>query len=293
LRVHENVTTSCAEIPADLLTLNGSLRIMVKNPDLQLSESQVLTIIGPNRVATVSSANFLAPLASESIASIFGVGLAQVTQSTRVTPPPFSISGTSVSVRDSQNNEREARLFFVSPLQINFLVPDRLSTGAALVTVKLNNEIVGVGEIQIQPIAPGLFTANANGQGIAAADLLRVKANGTQSYEYIARFDQTQNKFVSIPIDLSVATDDKVFLILYGTGLRNHGNLTNLTNLTNVTVTMGGTNAQVLYAGAQGDLVGLDQINVAIPRSLIGRGEIDVALTVNGRVTNTVRVNIK
>ena len=89
-----------------------------------------------------------------------------------------------------------------------------------------------------------------------------------------------------MPIDLSVATD-QVFLILYGTGLRYHS------GLANVAATMGGTNAQVLYAGAQGSLVGLDQINVLIPRSLIRRGEIDVALTVNGKVANTVRVNIQ
>ena len=124
------------------------------------------------------------------------------------------------------------------------------------------------------------------GQGIAATVALRVKANNAQSYESIARFDQTLNKFVSVPIDLSVATD-QVFLILYGTGVRYNS------GLANVAATMGGTNAQVLYAGAQGSLVGLDQINVLIPRSLIGRGEIDVALTVNGKPTNTVRVNIK
>ena len=67
----------------------------------------------------------------------------------------------------------------------------------------------------------------------------------------------------------------------------------NHSGLANVAVTLGGTNAQVLYAGAQGSLVGLDQINVLIPRSLIGRGEIDVVLTVNGKATNTVRVSIK
>jgi uncharacterized protein (TIGR03437 family) len=45
--------------------------------------------------------------------------------------------------------------------------------------------------------------------------------------------------------------------------------------------------------GAQGSLVGLDQINVLIPRSLIGRGEVDVMLTVDGKAANTVRVAIK
>jgi uncharacterized protein (TIGR03437 family) len=37
----------------------------------------------------------------------------------------------------------------------------------------------------------------------------------------------------------------------------------------------------------------LDQINALIPRALIGRGEVDVVLTVDGKIANTVRVNIR
>jgi hypothetical protein len=34
-------------------------------------------------------------------------------------------------------------------------------------------------------------------------------------------------------------------------------------------------------------------VNLPIDRSLIGRGEVDVVLTVDGVAANTVRVNIK
>jgi hypothetical protein len=50
--------------------------------------------------------------------------------------------------------------------------------------------------------------------------------------------------------------------------------------------------APVSYAGAQG-LAGLDQIIVAIPRSLAGRGEVEVLLNVDAQIANTVRVNIQ
>jgi uncharacterized protein (TIGR03437 family) len=60
-----------------------------------------------------------------------------------------------------------------------------------------------------------------------------------------------------------------------------------------VTATIGGTSATVSYAGAQGSLTGLDQVNVLIPRSLIGRGEAAVALTVDGKVANPVTINVK
>jgi len=49
----------------------------------------------------------------------------------------------------------------------------------------------------------------------------------------------------------------------------------------------------VLYAGAQGTLAGLDQVNAQLPQSLAGRGEVDVMLTVDGKPANTVRVYFK
>jgi uncharacterized protein (TIGR03437 family) len=49
----------------------------------------------------------------------------------------------------------------------------------------------------------------------------------------------------------------------------------------------------VLYAGAAPGFVGLEQVNVRLSRALIGRGEVDVALTVDGKAANTLRVSIR
>ncbi|MGH9802462.1 MAG: hypothetical protein ACRD82_19015, partial [Blastocatellia bacterium] len=43
----------------------------------------------------------------------------------------------------------------------------------------------------------------------------------------------------------------------------------------------------------QGGFVGLDQINLRLLRNLIGRGDVDVVLMVDGKTANTVRVNVK
>jgi uncharacterized protein (TIGR03437 family) len=51
--------------------------------------------------------------------------------------------------------------------------------------------------------------------------------------------------------------------------------------------------AEVLFAGAAPGFVGLDQSNVRLPRSLAGRGEVDVVMTVDGKAANTVKVVIK
>jgi len=64
--------------------------------------------------------------------------------------------------------------------------------------------------------------------------------------------------------------------------------------LTRVIATINGVSAEVLFAGAQGGFVGLDQINLRIPRSLKGvNRDVDVVLTVDGVAANTVKINIK
>jgi uncharacterized protein (TIGR03437 family) len=131
-----------------------------------------------------------------------------------------------------------------------------------------------------------LFTADATGRGLPTAVVLRVRSNNTSQFEAIAQYDSGQNKFIPIPIDLG-PLGDQVFLVLYGTGIRYRG------SLSGVSVNIGGVENQVTFASAQGGLIGLDQVNVRLQRSLIGRGDVDVNLTIEGRPANTVQVNIK
>jgi uncharacterized protein (TIGR03437 family) len=174
----------------------------------------------------------------------------------------------------------------VSPNQINYLIPSGTAPGAANVTVTNSNGFTATGNLQVAAVAPSLFAANANGQGVAAALVLRVKGDGAQSFEQVARFDQAQNRFVPEPIDLGPETD-QVFLILFGTGIRFRS------SLAAATCQIGGTSSEVLFAGAQGGFVGLDQVNVRLARSLATRGDVNIMLTVDSKPANTVMVNIK
>jgi uncharacterized protein (TIGR03437 family) len=135
-------------------------------------------------------------------------------------------------------------------------------------------------------VTPGLFTANANGQGVAAGVALRVRPDGTQTIEPIARYDEAQRLFVPVPIDLG-PQGDQVILILFGAGFRFHS------TLSAVIVRIGGLNQQVLFAGPQGVFVGLDQLNVRLSRDLIGRGVVEVTMTVDGQEANKAQVQIK
>lgn len=254
--------------------------------------NKILSFFNAQLPTTTSSTSVLAAsydptaLATESIASVFGNGLASATATAFSTPLPTAMNGTTVKVRDSASMERFAPLFFVSPTQINYLMPPGLANGKATVTITNAQGVLSVGTIQIESIAPGLFTTDASGSGLAAAYVQRVKADGSQNSEPVACFDATQNKFVAVPIDLS-QPNEQVFLILFGTGLRHRG------ALSQVSLNIGGIEARVDYAGAQGGFVGLDQINALLPSALAGKGEVAVSLMVEGKVANRVNISVK
>ena len=238
-------------------------------------------------VTSVSAASFsLTGLSSEAITSSFGVRLATATQAANTATLPTSLAGTTVRVKDGAGAERFAPLFFVSPTQVNYQIPVGTAAGAATVTITSGDGTVSSGVALIKAVAPSLFTANGNGQGVAASVALRIKADGSRSYEPVAQFDAAQNKYVARPLDLG-PEGEQVFLILFGTGIRQRS------SLSSAIATIGGVYAEVSYAGAQGDFTGLDQVNVRVPRSLAGRGEIDVLLTVEAQMGNAARINIR
>lgn len=256
-----------------------------------LSLAAVWAIAGRAGVAqgglvVVSAANYSGEsLAAEQLATAFGSDLAVSTATATARPLPVSLGGAGIRVRDSQGVERDAQLLFVSANQVNFLVPAGTATGSAVVSVLRNNAVVATAAVTVTATAPGIFSADASGRGLAAANVLRVRADNSQSYESIGSYDQRLNRFTATPIDLGPATD-KLFLILYGTGLRNRG------NLSQVTATVGGVAAGVSFAGAQGGFAGLDQVNLEIPRTL-GGGEFEVVVTVAGKAANAVRFALK
>ncbi len=250
-------------------------------------DQYILFVSHPAAVTSVSAASFSGgSLAAEAIVAAFGSGLATSTTAAAASPLPTTLAGTTVKARDSAGVERLAPLFFVSPTQVNYQIPPGTANGAATVTITSGDGKVSAGAIQIATVAPGLFSANVSGQGVAAAVALRVRQDGAQSYEPVAQFDPAQNKFVAAPIDLG-PENEQVFLILFGTGIRFRS------ALSAVTAKLGGVDCQVAFAGAQDGYVGLDQVNVRLSRSLIGRGEVDVTLTVDGQAANSVKANVK
>lgn len=241
----------------------------------------------PRLVTTVSAADYKGPmLAAESIVSAFGSALATGTAPATDLPLPTTLAGTTVKVRDSAGTERLAPLFYVSPLQINYLVPLGTVEGTATITVTSSDGTVSQGVAEIVRVVPAFFTANQDGLGAPAGFAIHVKPNGAQIREPLSRLDAASGKQVPAPIDLGPA-DETVILELYGTGLRGRS------SQTAVSATISSVAAGIEYADRQPGFLGLDQVNLRVPRSLLGRGEVDLVLIVEGKPANVVRINVR
>lgn len=239
----------------------------------------VATLAGAPVTSVSAASNALnASLAPSLIASAYGKGLADSTVNAPL-PLPATVANVGVIVKDAAGNTREAQLYFISANQINYVVPDQTSVGTATVTMTKNGQTVGSGTIQVAAIAPGIFAANGNGQGAASAEAVKYPA---QTWQFTGTCPAV-GSCVTVPFDVGTAATP-VYLELYGTGIRG--------TKSSVTATIGGTAAAATW-GVQSQYPGMDQVNLLVPTSLAGRGEVDVVLTVDGVAANTVRVNIK
>jgi|GEM_PF-3014355 len=242
-----------------------------------------------SEASVVSAASFVsgASQTAEGIASIFGQNLAA---SVVVAPEgqslPGSLGGVSVTVTDSSGVERTALLWFVSPQQINLQIPPGTAPGLATVSVKNQGQTIATGVLRIEAVAPSLFSANATGEGVAAADALWVRADGSQDWKYVFQCGAEVGSCSPVPLDAGTASEP-LFLLLYGTGIRGRS------SLDAVAASIGGTTGTVEYAGPVADLLGLDQVNVRVPPELAGKGEVNIVLTVDGKTSNTVTVNFR
>jgi uncharacterized protein (TIGR03437 family) len=249
-------------------------------PDIGAYEFGLAVLTGEG---VVNAASFRAGrVAPGAMVSLFGLSLALQVAAAEQVPLPTTLAGATVEVTDSDGVTRLAPLFFAGPTQINCQIPEESALGPATLRVRTADGGEGMVEIVIEAVAPGLFTANADGQGVVAAVGIRIAGGGSSSTVDI--FDASSQPRVARPIDLGPASDQFI-LLLFGTGLRGFQS--------SVQVTIGGERAEVLGVAAQTEFVGLDQVNVRIPRALIGRGTVEIGLTVDGAEANPVTVNIR
>lgn len=223
-------------------------------------------------VVSVNAASFAGPLAPGAIAAAFGTNLATRLESAQVVPLPTMLAGTSVKVVDSRNVEFAAQLFFVSPGQINYLLPEQAALGSAQIVITAANGEVSRGELQLMNSSPAIFTASYTGRGLPVA---LTTFDG-------AVYDGVVNADGSAKAVNTGSSWRPNYLLLFGTGLR---------SVNGLRVRIGGTEITPLFAGAQGSFAGLDQINLMLPPNLPG-GTTDITVIADGRASNTVQLKM-
>jgi uncharacterized protein (TIGR03437 family) len=255
-----------------------TITLTFKVEDGQFSETKVVRVMVVEAVplVTVNAADFRqGPVAPDAIVAAFGTGFAVRAEAASTVPLPLEMSGTKVFV-----NGEAAPLFYVSPTQVNFVIPATISPGTASIVIVSPGGQYSFGQVTVNLAAPAIFTRDSSGSGEAAA---QATPDGVT--------------YQSSPFDILVNGRPNI-LLLYGTGIRrapatNPGDGNGVAE--SVTATIDGKPAQVSYAGVQGNFSGLDQLNLEFPASLIGgpQRSVPVVISVNGLTANLVMITIK
>jgi uncharacterized protein (TIGR03437 family) len=258
-----------SEQPGFLATadLNGDGK-----PDLVVGGFSIDVLLnkGIPLVSTVNSASFTPAVAVGSIATAYGTDLAT----------GVAASNTTVTLEDSSGVSEQCTLFYVSPKQVNFLIPASAAAGTATLTVESGDGTMSQGALTLTATAPGIYAAN----GLAAALSVTATAAGTQTTTVLVTANSAGN-LVTAPISLDPPSNT-VYLVLYGTGIRG-------APLSQVSVQIAGKTFTPAYASKAPGYPGEDQVNVQLPYSLKGSGTIAVTVTVAGQQSNSVTIQIQ
>ncbi|HYP02464.1 MAG TPA: Ig-like domain-containing protein, partial [Pyrinomonadaceae bacterium] len=169
---------------------------------------------------------------------------------------PRKLGGSTLSV-----NGRGAQLFYASPVQINFVVPDETETGTAQIVVRNHDGHESRASIPVVNAAPGVFTEKGDGSGAA-----------------IALDAQTLMRSPFEPVD---AANELRRLSIFSTGIR---------YAKEVSVSIGGRELAVENVLPSPGLPGLDEIHVLLTRSLAGAGVVPLVVRADGRASNSTTI---
>jgi uncharacterized protein (TIGR03437 family) len=284
----EAIVLANANADGTRVALSSNSNIIGTNPDTSQELFQVvvrpITQTRTTEAALTNAASFAAASGANavqvgrgSIVTAFGSQLANSTVITQRPDFDFQLGGVSVTVSNAA-----AELIYVSPGQINFVLPQGAQTGDAVEFSINNNGVVTKGKAKIADAGPGIFTINGNGAGGAAATCQSV----TTATPPVATF--------SLPPCAVSNAENRRFINLYGTGVRNAaaGTLTFVYKV--------GTEDRTLtpqYAGAQSlvqnTFPGLDQINIELPAEFPkGTTKVRLRLTVGTATVDSNEVEI-
>jgi uncharacterized protein (TIGR03437 family) len=213
---------------------------------------------------------------------MFGDALAPATAAAASLPLPVTLAGAAVSLEDSSGKTHAAPLFFVSPGQVNFLLPGEAAAGAAKLTVRNGAETVAAGTLQVAAVSPGIFTAAGSGRGVPAAESLSVAPDGTRTAGLVF------NPQTLAPVALDPRAGG-LYVILYGTGFRRAA----VVRADLVRAALGTRTVPVLGVSPTPGFFGLDQIAIGPIPADVPPGVSDLRISADGSDANQVSLSFQ
>ena len=252
----------------------GNDRIRVLIPSGQVSSPSIAAV-------TNAASNLPGASAPGEIVVLYGSGIGPA-QLVKAAPGSDGSYGTQVANTSVSFNGIAAPMIYTWATQVAAVVPYGITGTTAQVTVTYQGQTSAAFSVSLAPSAPGIFTYDASGQGPAAAidqDGITVNtaATPTKTGDIISLYATGEGQTTPGGVDGSAAS------VPYPKP-----------NLP-VTVTVGGQDAPVEYAGgAPGMVAGLMQVNVQIPPGSQTGNAVQVVLRVGdalsrGGVTIAVR----
>ena len=237
-------------------------------------------VASAQNLVVLSSASYSETVAPGSAVTAFGANLAAGSATgmlRRDGSLPSELNGVVVRV-----DGRGAEIAYVSPTQINFVLPRATRIGTVQVTVLVDGVVRATGTAEVARLAPAIFSTGGSGAGeglVLNAATSERSPFPTQSAEW-------------------PGCDKRTRLTLLGSGVRFAGNPEMLPLATDpeaVAVTIEDAvgvvhQAEVEAVAASERYPGVDEVSFALPAALSVAEELKLRLVVEGVESNTVTI---
>ena len=252
-----------------------AVSVTMKSPVVLIAQMGKSPYLGPAAVQNAVGATPDGTVAPGSVVSIFGQNLSGSTGAAQSNPLPQALAGTSVMV-----DGRLLVLMYVSPQQINAVLPPDLPEGQHTITVSGAGLTNVSGDFTAVRNAPGLFPQWINNKqfvtathadGSAVTQSAPAKAGETITLLGTG-FGPCQTDPVygftvpASPLDPLIDTPQ---------------------------VSLGGVNIQVAWAGCAAGFSGFNSAQVVIPQDAASGASLPLQVSLNGHQSNTVLVPIQ
>jgi uncharacterized protein (TIGR03437 family) len=217
------------------------------------------------------------PVTGGSWATAYGT-FANVTATTATTSPiPTTLGGVTVSV-----NGVAAPVYFVSPTQVNFLVPFAVTPGLRAVEIKTASATL-TANVRVMSAAPGIFVGTPSTNALPPVGAVLNQDFSVNGQSSTARRGQVIQIFATGPGALSRTIQD---------GAAAPSSPLALTTST-PQVYVAGVPAVVQFSGMAPGFSGLWQINVTVPDLAFITGRVPLQVFMDGVDSNEVSIFVQ